>query len=436
MTTYAVLEQIPLEVLPGDELTCGLTVRNTSDVVEAYQFELVGEAAQWTVVEPVELSVYPGTEQTATVRFQPPRSARLAPGELPFGVRVVPTEHPDEATTPEAVLVILPFTETTAEITPRTSAGRRWARHEVAVDNRGNVPIDAELAGADPDGQLKIRPRPIRLTVEPGSTEFVKIRVTHRRWVWQGAGITHPFQVHVAATPLVDPPIAAEVPIALDAASVQLAIIPKGLRRLALALLALILLAGIAWFTLLRPAVRSEAVQAVQQPLQEVAQQAKAADQKADVAQSKAADTEQAVKNGGGAAAPKPATSSSAAGKTTTSPVTVNLSTTTAASSTAKTDQITVKKKTTLVVTDLVLQNPQGDAGRVDVVVNGTPILTLSLANFRDLDYHFVSPIEVTAGKTFGMSTVCQTPGTPIVGATAGQCRVLMFATGTNRVTS
>lgn len=438
MTTYAVLEQIPLEIMPGDELTCQLTVRNNSDVVEAYRFEVVGEVAQWTVLDPPELSVYPGTEQNVSVRFQPPRSSRVRPGEIPFAVRVLPTERAADAVAPEGIVTVGGFTETTSEITPRTSSARRNAKHEVAVDNRGNVPIVATVTGIDPDDQLRLRSRPTQVTVAPGSTEFVKVHVKHRRWLWRGTPATHPFQVEVAAHAVTEPPLPPEPPILLDAGAVQTALIPAGLRNVALALLALAVLAAGAWFLLLRPAVKSAAEEAVAQPLQEVAAKADTAGKKADDAKTKADNTEQTVANGGanGNGVPKPKPGAGDEVTTKTLPTTINLNTNQGPSSNARTDTHTVGSRSTLVITDLVLQNPQGDEGRVDVVVSGKPILTLSLANFRDLDYHFVSPIEVPAGKNLSLRTVCQKPGTPIVGTTAGQCRVLMFATGTNRTRS
>jgi hypothetical protein len=259
----------------------------------------------------------------------------------------------------------------------------------------------------------------------------------HRRWLWQGTPATHPFQVEVAAHGVIEPPLPPDPPIVLEAGAVQTALIPAGLRNLAFALLALALLAVGAWFLLLRPAVQSAAEEAVAQPLEEVAKKADTAGKKAEDAGVKADDAKETATggaNGGGVQKPRPGAGDEVT--TRTNPSTINLATQQTPSGNARTDSHTVPSRTTLVITDLVLQNPQGDTGRVDVVVNGKAILTLSLANFRDLDYHFVSPIEVPAGKNLSLRTVCQTPGTPIVGQTAGQCRVLMFATGTNRVRS
>lgn len=428
MTTHAVLEPIPLEVVPGESLTCGLTIRNNSDVVDAYQFEVVGAPAPWTLVEPADPSLYPGTEMTVAVRFQPPRSSQAPAGEMPFAVRVQPVQRPQEAVAPEGVLKVLPFTATTAEITPRTSTGRRRAKHEVAIDNRGNVPITANLAGADPDRQLTIRPRPAAVVVAPGRAEFATVGLRHRRRLWRGTPVTRPFQVVVDTQ--------ADPPIRLDAGTVQVPIIPRGAGRVAAlaALLALLLLG--AWFMLLKPAVKSAAEEAVERPLTQISQRADDANQKAEQAANTAERAQTAT--GGNAAANAPetpaavaATPAPAAG---TVPITVRLQTSLAASTTPGTNAFTVPARTTLVVTDLVLQNPQGDTGRVDVVVDGNTILTLSLANFRDLDYHFVSPIQVPAGKTLAIRTTCQAPGPPIVGTSGSRCRVSMFATGVKRV--
>jgi hypothetical protein len=426
MSTYAALEPARLDVVPGAERTCQLTVRNTSDVVEAYRIDVLGDAGQWSSVEPSTLHVYPGAESTAVVRFAPPRSSRVPVGDVPFAVRVLPSERPQDAAAPEGVLTVAPFTATGAEILPRTSKGRRGARHEVAVDNRGNVPLPVALSGVDPDGQVAVRVRPATLVVPPGQAAFAAVAVRNRRRLWTGPPATHPFQVVVVPD--------GDTPIGLDANTVQTPVFPKGATKLAAGLAALALLLVAAWFLLLKPAVRSAAKDAVDKPLAQVAAQASSAAQQAAVAGSKADQ----LSNGGGAGAAPQATTAPAAPavKTVTAPATVRLATTLAASGTAGTNTYTAPAKTTLVVTDIVLENPQGDAGRVDVLVDHKPILTLALVNFRDLDYHFVSPIEIPAGKTLSISTTCQVPGPAIAGTASGQCRVWLLASGSTRVLS
>lgn len=69
-------------------------------------------------------------------------------------------------------------------------------------------------------------------------------------------------------------------------------------------------------------------------------------------------------------------------------------------------------------LTDIVLQNPQGDSGRLEVRRDGDVLLTLALQNFRDIDYHFVAPILFGEGSSLQLSLVCDA-----VTAPATSCR-------------
>jgi hypothetical protein len=68
----------------------------------------------------------------------------------------------------------------------------------------------------------------------------------------------------------------------------------------------------------------------------------------------------------------------------------------------------------TLLITDIVLQNPRGDAGTVRVVrdANGTRsvLLEVGLANFRDLDRHYVEPLRFKPGERVVVQVSCQNP--------------------------
>lgn len=81
-------------VSPGAEATTTLTVRNDGDIVEAYTLDVVGDCAAWTTVEPARVSLYPGTSETVTVRFAPPRSHEVRAGEVPWGYGCCPPSTP------------------------------------------------------------------------------------------------------------------------------------------------------------------------------------------------------------------------------------------------------------------------------------------------------------------------------------------------------
>jgi hypothetical protein len=77
------------------------------------------------------------------------------------------------------------------------------------------------------------------------------------------------------------------------------------------------------------------------------------------------------------------------------------------------TDQFPVDPALTLYVTDLIFNNPSDTLtgqliiGRRDLTQNPPPeqpLLILQLQNFRDIDYHFVTPLLIPPGQALFLS--------------------------------
>lgn len=412
MATVASLSQPVLDVVCGQTATCPLSVHNTGKIVESYRFEVLGVAAAWASVEPQELSLYPGRDQEVHLKFSPPRLPNVPAGPVPYAVRVVPTEQPGTAVVVEGELRVAPFYETTAELIPHTSTGRRRGRHEVAVDNRGNVPIEFGIAGSDPDGNLAITPNPELLVVPPGQAMFSKLKVRALKRRWRGGPITHPFKA--AATR------EGAEPHLMDGSLVQRPFFPKSTGRWLAAILALIALLIAAWMFLLKPAVESAATEAVADDLQALSEQASAAEEGAEEAASQGEEAEALAEEvleelEGTTLEPAPP----APVETATS---LRLDVTAAEGATA-TDSHEPEDNTMFALTDLILENPQGDTGVLEVLIDDELQYRLSLANFRDLDYHFVTPIEVPEGQEITLRVVCDTPGPRLPGTSTDACR-------------
>ncbi|MEN3361654.1 MAG: hypothetical protein V7637_5636 [Mycobacteriales bacterium] len=434
MTVIARLDHPGVAVEPGEVAIVDITVHNSGRRVEAYHLDLVGEPAAWASVNPAELSIYPGDDAHAQVTFTPPRAAGVHAGPRHYGVRVMPVEHPEEAVVPEGTIELRPFADVTAELTPRTSHGRGRARHELAVDNRGNTPVPVELVGQDPDEELAIRVSPATLIVGPGEAAFARIRVRPTRRRWTGQAVSHPFQV--TATPEGGTPMVAAGSMLEDP------VLPRWLGKAVAVVLVLGLLAAGAWFALLRPAVRSAAQSAVAAPMAQTQAQSRKADQSATAA--KAAADKASGQTGAlgktlvekGVLQKKDVTGVAGAGAATPpppAPVVVppapfdqRLTTVVAATKTG-TQTITIAPKQTLSITDLVYENPQGDTGTLTIRIGDRVLFGKGLANFRDLTDHFVSPIVLTAGQTLVLDVNCATQGKA---ATDTSCRTALIVLG------
>jgi hypothetical protein len=176
------------------------------------------------------------------------------------------------------------------------------------------------------------------------------------------------------------------------------------------------------WFTVLAPAVKSAAREAMQQESKEIKEKADEAASSAGAAkeQSKqaAADAGQAldilgVKPGDTNATPtlpKPAEKGE--------PVTFRLDITspivTNAGAFTEVTLTPLDGKKTILVKDLFFENAKGDAGTAQLVrdADGTrsTIRVIGLGNFRDRDEHFQEPLRFNPGEKIVFRVSCQNP--------------------------
>src|SRR5262249_54007180 len=69
-----------------------------------------------------------------------------------------------------------------------------------------------------------------------------------------------------------------------------------------------------------------------------------------------------------------------------------------------------VPAKETLAVTDIVLENPLGDNGILQIRVGSTIPFEFALSNFRSIDYHFLQPLDFTPARPMVLAVECTKP--------------------------
>lgn len=407
MGASVILSSDTLTVDPGGVVTCELSVRNTGNVVDEFTMSVLGDAEGWASIEPPVLSLFPGAEEKAQVRFRPPRSADTPAGEVPFGVRVRSREDPQGSVVEEGTLEVGTFSDVFAELVPRASRGRRASTHTLALDNRGNAPVNATLKAKDPNDLLIFDFEDPSVVAEPNTAAFAKVKVKPRKGFLRGPARTHPFQVFVDAN--------GAGPSSAEASMLQEPLIPKWLPKALLLLLLLVVF----WYVMFKPEVREVARAAVQDDIEAQNEELAAVSSKLDqVAATQAAQTAAGAGAGAGAgtttattlppgATPGGATAGSAAGLG--DPFDVRLLADAApAASDRQVYKVPRGKQVSL--TDVVLQNPAGDAGDLEIRRGDTVILRVNLSNFRDLDYHFVSPLFFGENQELVMAVNCANP--------------------------
>jgi hypothetical protein len=172
-------------------------IRNTGTVVDQFAVNLVGDASAWARPVPPALSLFPDADGTVEIHFSPPRSSAVVAGAVPFGVRVTTQEDPTFSLVEEGTLQIGGFSAVEAKVVPRTSEGKRRAVHRVEILNTGNSPITADVSASDPDELLAFDLDPANITVEPGDTGYVRVKVAARKGNRSRSARRMPFNVVV-----------------------------------------------------------------------------------------------------------------------------------------------------------------------------------------------------------------------------------------------
>jgi hypothetical protein len=392
MGAIAVLGTRSIAVAPGAQASAEIRVRNNGTVVDQFTLQVLGDAAAWSTAEPPVISLFPGAEQTARITFKPPRTPDVPAGPLAFGVRVASQEDPAGSVVEEGQLQVGAFSETSAELAPRTSRGRTSATHDLAIDNRGNTVLNASVAGLDPDRTLAYDIKPPAMVIDPGAAAFTKVAVKPRKRFWRGQPRTHSFQLQLDGGP---------APVLVGGSMLQEPILPswflKGLALLAAAVIALVLI----WLLFLQPAIRS------------------AAEERAEEVLAAVGITPNPDPNGngnGGEPTPTPGAGETTSPTTPTpTPGPAGVQTPRDGRLQAGGDAVTPSVDRSLFLTDLVFSNPDGTSGTLRLRRSGQDLFVLNLDNFRDLDFHFVTPIVVGPDQSLRLQCSGTCDGPPAV---------------------
>ncbi|HLX34128.1 MAG TPA: hypothetical protein VKR30_02680 [Candidatus Limnocylindrales bacterium] len=397
MGAVVALEPKAVAATPGVPTTATIRVRNSGSVVDQFTFEVLGDARPWTTVEPAALSLFPGAEGTANLTFAPPRASQPRAGQVPFAVRAASKEDPGGSVVEEGTVDVAPFSNVFVELVPKTSRGSRGATHDIAVDNRGNIALNAALDASDADRLLRFEVRPPVVDAEAGTAAFAKVGVKPIRTFWRGPAQTRPFKLNVDVP---DGP-----PVVVDGSLLQTAILPSWAIPAASAALALLIAATVLWLTVLQPAIQATARQQANDVLAAVGiTPPPSAGSGAGGASPSPSGSGSAGSSASPAASGSAAPSTGTASPTPTLPATVGGATPADGRLTPGAMAAPTAGKS-LYITDLVFSNPSSTAtGEIRLERSGEVLLSFQLQNFRDLDFHFVTPIVVADGQQLTLS--------------------------------
>ncbi|MGH9188278.1 MAG: carboxypeptidase regulatory-like domain-containing protein, partial [Acidimicrobiales bacterium] len=167
-----------IQATAGVDTMIVVQVRNTSEVICAYDVRVLGLDPRWVRIDGGRLSLFPDAAGTATVHVSLPEA--LPAGTRRLGIEV--TSDVDARSRLGEVEVVVPTVEkATISVDPMSVTAGRTASVGVTVGNEGNRVLDAPLRASDPEAKVGFEFDPPLLDVAPGDRDTVQARATARR---------------------------------------------------------------------------------------------------------------------------------------------------------------------------------------------------------------------------------------------------------------
>ncbi len=389
-----------IDITPGSVTILQLTVGNLEDSTDTFVLTPTGMAAAWATISPATITLFGGAQQVVDVQVAAPLLPSTTAGPTSLGVRVVPQRDPDNSRSAETVLRIAATHHRQLDLLQPVQRGRYSTTFEMLLQNRGNTQASCRMHLLEPTGRVAATFDPDTAGVEPGTSTLVRARVRARGVQWQRHSRTVTFRIDA------DEPGAPTA--SANGTFVQAPMVPERLGVWAAGAAGVIALALFGWFLVVKPAVRDAADRAVTAALP---------------------STTAAVGDptGSGPATSTPGNGNvSGNGNVNGTIINIPIPVATPVGETAALTY-TVPDGQRLHVTDIVVQNPNGDQGTLLVRRNDTTLYSFRLDNILgDTSVPLVTPIEFLAGDQLVVTVSCGGVGDP----TAATCTQNVFASG------
>ena len=389
MAVQAWFVQEDMTVRPGTPASLSVVVENVGDRTESYTIIPAGLSAAWTTVTRPNVTLFGGSRDVIEVTVRPPAIPSTSSGPTAVSVRVIPQSDPDESTVTETIIAVSPFDDRRITMLQPLQRGRRRATYEFMVDNNGNNLASCRLHLVDASGRVDGSFDPPAVGVAPGSSSLVRLKLRAKRSFFRRAERQIDFEVE-ATEPEHEPATG-------RATLIQPSTIPaRTIGRAVLALAGIALVIG-AWYWVVRPEIRDAADRAV---ADEVEQFAPAESTTVSTTTTTLPVADEA----------DPVATAAVPGEPVSYRIAVDVGITQ-----ERSESMSVPPDSQFLMTDLVLQNPNGDLGTAQLLRNGDVLYTWDLGAMNSANEFQprVSPLPFEPSDNIVLSVACEAAGKP-----------------------
>jgi hypothetical protein len=247
--------QDEITVRPGESTSLSLAVENVSDHTESYTVIPAGLTAAWTTVTRPNITLFGGSRDVIEVVVRPPAIHSTSAGPTALSVRVIPQGSPDDAVVAETIAGVHSFDDRRITVLQPLQRGRRRATYEFMVENHGNNLASCRLHLVDASERVDGSFDPPAVGVAPGSASLVRLKLRANRGFFRRSERQLDFEIEATEQH--------HEPASGRATLIQPPTIPARTVGRALLAAAALVAVLVAWFGVVRPELRDAAERAV-----------------------------------------------------------------------------------------------------------------------------------------------------------------------------
>jgi hypothetical protein len=394
-----------ITVVPGAPSSITLQVENLSDHTENYTIIPAGLTAPWTTITRPNLTLFGGSSDVVEVVVRPPALHTTTAGPTPLAVRVVSQSDPDDDVMAEVVADVSRFDDRRITTLQPVRRARRRTTFEFMVENHGNSLANCRLHLVDRSNRVDGSFDPPAVGVAPGSSGLVRLNAKAQGSWFRRSERQLDFEIE-ATEPDHEP--ANGLATLMQSATIS----GRTLGRFALAV-AVVAAVVAGWYGVVRPELRDAAERAVDDRVAELS-----AATPTTVVANVITTLPPIIDDG-----PTDVVVAEPVGDPVDFRIAVDVGVTQ-----QRSDSVTLPPDSQFHLTDLVLQNPNGDIGTAQLLRNGDLLYEFDLGSMASANEFIprVTPLPFGPSDTIVLAVACD-----VVGETSGTgCEIAVLLTG------
>src|SRR5262249_49426111 len=116
-----------MTITPGQTVACRLTLTNLGNIVDHLSIAVEGAPSKWVQVKSGEVQLNPGAKATVDLQINVPKTSSSHAGEYQVTIRALSRENPRDSGLAQVNWTVLPFVESSIDLTPSSAGGRTQA---------------------------------------------------------------------------------------------------------------------------------------------------------------------------------------------------------------------------------------------------------------------------------------------------------------------